>query len=78
MDDIEDFVEILIALNTTMDLSSSFTLQDVPGGRWPAVKCVEPAEPEAIDGATVGTIIVASFIGVTLIGGAIAVYQSSS
>ena len=37
-----------------------------------------PADSDDLDTATVGTIIVASFIGVTLIGGAIAVYQSSS
>ena len=37
-----------------------------------------PADSNDLDGATVGTIIVASFVGVTLIGGAIAVYQSSS
>ena len=30
--------------------------------------------PEAIDGATVGTIVVASLIGVALVGGAVAVY----
>ena len=30
--------------------------------------------PEAIDGATVGTIVVASLIGVALVGGAIAVH----
>ena len=61
-----------------VDISSSFTLQDVPGGRWPALKCAEPADSNDLDGATVGTIIVASVVGVTLIGGAIAVYQSSS
>ena len=40
--------------------------------------CNTPADSNDLDGATVGTIIVASVVGVTLIGGAIAVYQSSS
>ena len=34
----------------------------------------EPAEPADLDGATVGTIVVASLIGVALVGGAIAVH----
>ena len=33
-----------------------------------------PAEPADLDGATVGTIVVASLIGVALVGGAIAVH----
>ena len=33
-----------------------------------------PAEPADLDGATVGTIVVASLIGVTLVGGAVAVH----
>ena len=36
----------------------------------------EPAEPaEDLDGATVGTIVVASLIGVALVGGAVAIYS---
>ena len=35
----------------------------------------QPAEPADLDGATVGTIVVASLIGVTLVGGAIAVHS---
>ena len=34
----------------------------------------EPAKPADLDGATVGTIVVASLIGVALVGGAIAVH----
>jgi hypothetical protein len=34
----------------------------------------EPAEPADLDGATVGTIVVASLIGVALVGGAVAVH----
>ena len=33
-----------------------------------------PAEPADLDGATVGTIVVASLVGVALVGGAIAVH----
>ena len=39
-------------------------------GTW----CPPPAEPADLDGATVGTIVVASLIGVALVGGAIAVH----
>ena len=46
---------------------------------WWSMRCLPPpADSNDLDGATVGTIIVASVVGVTLIGGAIAVYQSSS
>ena len=35
-------------------------------------RSTDPAEPADLDGATVGTIVVASLVGVALIGGAIA------
>jgi hypothetical protein len=70
VDDVEEFVEILRTLNATM-----VDTDDVPGGGWPAVKCVEPAEPADLDGATVGTIVVVSLIGVALVGGAVAVHS---
>ena len=41
--------------------------------RCPTDSPAEPAEPADLDGATVGTIIVASLVGVTLIGGVISV-----
>ena len=42
---------------------------------WPPPSRSTPAEPaEDLDGATVGTIVVASLIGVALVGGAIAVH----
>jgi hypothetical protein len=42
--------------------------------RCPTDTPAEPVGPKGIDGATVGTIVVASLIGVALIGGAIAVH----
>ena len=42
---------------------------------WPPPSRSTPAEPaEDLDGATVGTIVVASLIGVALVGGAVAVH----
>ena len=41
---------------------------------WPPPSRSTPAEPADLDGATVGTIVVASLIGVALVGGAIAVH----
>lgn len=42
---------------------------------WPPPSRSTPAEPADLDGATVGTIVVASLIGVALVGGAIAVHS---
>ena len=49
------------------------TTGDCHGSRIPCP--LVPAEPaEDLDGATVGTIVVASLIGVALVGGAVAVH----
>ena len=62
----------------------NFQCVNIPKTECPAVQwCsdtgpqgrVSPAEPADLDGATVGTIVVASLIGVALVGGAIAVHS---